>query len=68
MMDGWKNRANWSGNHDRKPEWHLNHNLADFDDEEDVIGDDDFKHEIVGNGDGFWQPKGWRDYGFIHRG
>jgi len=46
--------ANWNGNHNRRPERHVNHNLDDFDDEEDVIiGDDDFKHEIVGNGDGF---------------
>jgi len=52
--DGWKNMANWNGNHNRRPERHVNHNLDDFDDEEDVIiGDDDFKHEIVGNGDGF---------------
>jgi hypothetical protein len=51
--EGWRNRANQRGTHVKRLEWHVNHSLDDFKDEDDVIGDDDFEHETVSHEDGF---------------
>jgi hypothetical protein len=46
------------GNHGKRTERHVNHNLDDFKDKDDVMGDNNFEHETVGHGNGFWHPKG----------
>lgn len=65
--DGWRNGADRIGNYDRRPEQHVIHNFDDFEDVNDVVGDDDFKHETIGHGDGFRQSRGWRDDEFWYR-
>ena len=39
--DRWRNKADWRGNHDKRLKRHVNHNLVDFEDEDDFVGDDD---------------------------
>ena len=51
--NGYINRVDQMSNHDRRLERHANHNLDDFEDGDDVVGDGDFEHEIVGHEDDF---------------
>ena len=50
--DGWRNGADRRGNYNRRPKQHVIHNF------DDVMGDYDFKYEIIDHGDGFQQSRG----------